>query len=87
MNADKKEIINGDCKVDLLVEDAVIVELKATKAVVDIHRAQCMNYLRATGLHVCLLLSFGNPRVASSASSCVCEKRLSDPRSSAFVCG
>ena len=56
-------IIVGEYMVDLLVEDAVIVELKAVKAVADIHCAQCMNYLRASGLHVCLLLNFGNPRL------------------------
>ena len=49
--------------VDLLVEESVIVELKAIKAVADIHRALCINYLRATGLRVCLLLSFDNPRL------------------------
>jgi GxxExxY protein len=53
----------GEYAVDLLVEETVIVELKATKAVADIHRAQCINYLRATGLHLCLLLNFGNPRL------------------------
>jgi GxxExxY protein len=53
----------GDYAVDLLVQESVIVELKATKAVANIHRAQCINYLRATGLHVCLLLNFGNPRL------------------------
>jgi GxxExxY protein len=57
-------IIVGDYAVDLLVEESVIVELKATKAVADIHHAQCINYLRGTGLHLCLLLNFGNPRVA-----------------------
>jgi GxxExxY protein len=56
-------LIVGDYAVDLLVQDAVIVELKATNAVADIHRAQCINYLRATGLHLCLLLNFGNPRL------------------------
>ena len=53
----------GDYAVDLLVQESVIVELKATKAVANIHRAQCINYLRATGLHICLLLNFGNPRL------------------------
>ena len=53
----------GDYAVDLLVQESVIVELKATKAVANIHRAQCINYLRATGLQVCLLLNFGNPRL------------------------
>jgi GxxExxY protein len=57
-------IIVGDYAVDLLVEEAVIVGLKAKRAVADIHRTQCINYLRDTGLHLCLLLNFGNPRVA-----------------------
>jgi len=56
-------IIIGDYAVDLLVQESVIIELKATKAVADVHRAQCINYLRATGLHLCLLLNFGNPRL------------------------
>jgi GxxExxY protein len=56
-------VIVGDYAVDLLVQGLVIVELKAIKAVAEIHRAQCINYLRATGLQVCLLLNFGNPRL------------------------
>ena len=56
-------VIVGDYAVDLLVQKSVIVELKAIKAVAEIHRAQCINYLRATGLQVCLLLNFGNPRL------------------------
>ena len=43
-----------------LVEGAVIVAPKATEAVVDIHRAQGINSLRATRLQVCLLF---NPRL------------------------
>lgn len=56
-------VIVGEYAADLVVEDQVIVALKATKTVADVHRAQCMNYLRATGLHVCLLLNFGSPRL------------------------
>jgi GxxExxY protein len=56
-------VIVGDYAVDLLVQESVIVELKAIKAVAAVHRAQCINYLRATGLQVCLLLNFGNPRL------------------------
>ena len=41
----------------------MIIELTAIKAVAEIHRAQCINDLRATGLQVCLLLNFGNPRL------------------------
>ena len=53
----------GDYVADFLVEDLVLVELKAVKSLGDAHGAQCMNYLRATGLMVALLINFGNPKV------------------------
>jgi GxxExxY protein len=53
-------IVVGDYAVDLLVEHIVLVELKVAKAIDEIHRAQCLNYLKATGLRLCLLLNFGN---------------------------
>ena len=53
----------GDYVADVLVEDTVLVELKAVKGLDDIHMAQCLNYLRATGLHICLLLNFGKPKL------------------------
>ena len=52
----------GDFAADLLVEGRVIVELKALKALNEIHSAQCLNYLKATGLKLCLLVNFGNSR-------------------------
>jgi GxxExxY protein len=57
------DIIVGDYAVDLLVEDTVIVELKAAKALDEIHYAQCLNYLKATGKKLCLLINFGTPRL------------------------
>jgi GxxExxY protein len=56
-------IIVGEYAADLLVEDALLVELKAVKALDDSHRGQCLNYLKATGLRLCLLLNFGSPRL------------------------
>jgi len=56
-------IVVGEYTVDLLIEHIVLVELKVAKAIDDIHRAQCLNYLKATGLHLCLLLNFGKPRL------------------------
>jgi len=44
---------------DLLVDNKVIVELKAIKQLTDIEYAQTLNYLKATGLKVGLLLNFG----------------------------
>ena len=48
-------------RLDLVVEDQIILELKAIKALEDIHFAQLRSYLRATGLHVGLLLNFNAP--------------------------
>lgn len=56
------EII-GDYVTDLLVEGRVVVELKAVTFLDRVHRSQCVNYLRATGLPVCLLLNFGCRRL------------------------
>lgn len=53
----------GEYFADLLVADMVIVELKAVKEINDVFAAQCLNYLKATGLPICLLLNFGRPRV------------------------
>ena len=52
----------GDFVADLLIEDRVIVEVKAVKALDEVHSAQCMNYLKATGFKICLLINFGKPR-------------------------
>ena len=52
----------GDFAADLLIEDCVIVELKSARMLDDVHAAQCLNYLKATGLKVCLLVNFGKPR-------------------------
>ena len=49
----------GDFRADLLVADAVIVELKAARALEPVHEAQLLNYLRASDLEVGLLLNFG----------------------------
>lgn len=56
-------VVVGKYVADLLVEDRVLVELKAVKALDDVHMAQCLNYLKATGLTLCLLINFGTPKV------------------------
>ena len=58
---DKIEV--GNYEPDLLVESLVIVELKTVKSLEEIHKAQCLNYLKATGFKICLLINFGNPKV------------------------
>ena len=53
----------GDCLLDLLVEEVVIVEVKAMDTLDSAHTAQCLNYLKAAGYPICLLLNFGQPRL------------------------
>ena len=53
----------GEYVADLVVEWALLVELKAAKALDDAHHAQCLNYLKASGLRLGLLLNFGRPRL------------------------
>jgi len=53
----------GDFYADLFVEGKVIVELKAVKAIVPEHQAQVINYLKATGIEVGLLINFGSAKL------------------------
>lgn len=48
-------------RLDLIVEDQIVVEIKAIKALEDIHYAQTRSYLKATKLHIGLLLNFNSP--------------------------
>lgn len=48
---------------DVLVEDRVIVELKCVERFAEEHFAQCINYLKATGLRICLLVNFQRAKV------------------------
>lgn len=53
----------GEFFADIFVEGKVIVELKAVKAIAPEHQAQIINYLKATGIEVGLLINFGNPKL------------------------
>ena len=49
----------GDYRADIVVDDVVIVELKAVRELAEEHEAQLLNYLKATNIEVGLLLNFG----------------------------
>lgn len=51
--------IVGEYYIDLLIEDCVIVEIKAVKSLLKEHEAQLLNYLKASRMEVGLLLNFG----------------------------
>ena len=52
-------VLVGEFFADVIVENAVIVELKAVEALHEIHSNQLINYLKATEIEVGLLLNFG----------------------------
>ena len=57
-----KENAVGEYIADILVEEKVIVELKTVEKLNKIHEAQLLNYLKATGIQVGLLVNFKHPK-------------------------
>jgi GxxExxY protein len=53
----------GEYFADILVEDVLVVELKCVERLAAEPTAQCLNYLRASGATLCLLLNFQKPKV------------------------
>lgn len=58
-----RNVVVGDYFADLMVENRVIVELKAVSRILQEHKAQVINYLTATAIDIGLLVNFGTPRV------------------------
>jgi len=56
-------VVVGSYSADLVVNSAIIVELKALRSLDPTHTAQCLNYLKASQLHLALLLNFGRPKL------------------------
>ena len=58
----KKKVV-GEYVIDILVEKRVIVELKTVEKIDNVHEAQLLNYLKASGIQVGLLINFKHPKV------------------------
>jgi GxxExxY protein len=54
----------GKHRLDVVVNDKVIIELKAVSGINDVHIAQALSYLTATRLELALVLNFGEPRLS-----------------------
>ena len=52
----------GQYLADILIDNKIILELKTVNAISDVHKAQVLNYLRATGIKLGLILNFAKPR-------------------------
>jgi len=53
----------GEYYADILVEGVLVIELKCAERLAPEHTAQCLNYLRASGQTLCLLVNFQRPKV------------------------
>ena len=60
---DEDGAVLGDYLADLYVEDCLVIELKACKALADEHVAQLLGYLRASRIEHGLLINFGAPKL------------------------
>ena len=60
---DEDEHVLGEQVVDVLVEKALVIELKACSTLCGDHVAQLLGYLRGTGVRHGLLINFGSPRL------------------------
>ena len=58
-----KEKVVGEYFADLLINQQIIIEIKAVQSLNEIHQAQLLNYLKATKLHLELLINFGTSKV------------------------
>ncbi len=74
----------GDFKTDLIVNEKVIIELKAVRVIDSSHEAQLMNYLKATNIEVGLLLNFGRK---TEFKRFVFDNKKKYQRESAQICG
>ena len=63
MDVRYRDEVVGIYQADLVVDRRVVVELKAVATLDRSHRAQCLNYLRATGIRTGLVINFGSARV------------------------
>jgi GxxExxY protein len=57
------DVLIGVHRLDLVVENQIILELKAVKELSEIYFAQLLSYLKASGIKVGLLLNFAKPRL------------------------
>lgn len=60
---DKDGTVLGEYFADLFIDDRLIIELKASKAINDDHIAQLLGYLKSARIHDGLLINFGAPRL------------------------
>ena len=74
----KQLVLEGSYRLDLLIEDAIVVELKAIETVLPVHRAQLLTYLRIMDKQLGLLLNFNVDRLVLGVDRVVNKFGLPD---------
>ncbi len=57
--------IIGNYFADIVIENKIVLEIKAVKRILDLHKAQTINYLKASGLKLGIILNFGEGKLTS----------------------
>jgi GxxExxY protein len=70
----------GEHVIDLIVEDNIILELKAVSEISALHKVQALSYLTAAGLELAIIINFGSPRVQFARVINTNHKRLFTPK-------
>ncbi|MEA2096463.1 MAG: GxxExxY protein [Candidatus Cloacimonadota bacterium] len=63
LNVIYKEKIIGEYCTDIIVDEKIIIELKCVSRITDVHKAQLLNYLKATDLKLGILINFPNDKL------------------------
>jgi GxxExxY protein len=64
----KTLVLESACRIDLLVQGEIIVELKSVEVVLPVHQAQVLSYLRLTDKRLGLLINFNVPRLVDGVT-------------------
>ena len=70
----KERVLDTVYRIDLIVEDVAVVEVKSVAVLLPVHQAQVLTYMRLTGCHAGLLINFNSAKLVDGV------KRLINPR-------
>lgn len=71
----KEIIINSNLRVDLIVDDKLLAELKTVETVLPVHKSQLMTYMKLTGKHLGLLINFNTTLFKEGVHRVIVNKR------------
>lgn len=82
VHIDYKGVPVGEGRIDILIEEKLVVEIKSVTSLAPVHKAQIKAYLKATGLHLGLLINFNEFRLADGI-----KRVISSPSSNSSLPG